>query len=184
MEILDTIRQFAADAHQGQTRKYTPDPYIVHPIRVMETCRAYGQPVTVQAAALLHDVIEDTPITERELSDFLNDVMSADEAAHTHRMVVELTDVYVKSAYPKLNRRTRKDKELARLIQISADAQTVKYADIMDNVREIPLSDPGFAPRYLQECRAILKRLDKGHPVLRQMAMEAVEEGMAIIAKK
>lgn len=37
-EIINKIIEFADKAHGDQTRKYTSDKYIVHPIRVMETC--------------------------------------------------------------------------------------------------------------------------------------------------
>ncbi|WP_297333190.1 hypothetical protein [Flavobacterium sp.] len=36
-EILHRIREYADDAHGSQMRKYTPERYIVHPVRVMET---------------------------------------------------------------------------------------------------------------------------------------------------
>lgn len=40
-EIINKIIEFADKAHGDQTRKYTADKYIVHPIRVMETCKQY-----------------------------------------------------------------------------------------------------------------------------------------------
>jgi guanosine-3',5'-bis(diphosphate) 3'-pyrophosphohydrolase len=178
-DILNTVYQFAENAHAGQQRKYTPDPYIVHPVRVMETCRVHEHDMPVLAAALLHDVIEDTAVGPEALSEFLHSAMSRHDASRTFRIVIELTDVYVKQAYPHFNRRRRKDMELERLSEISADAQTVKYADILDNVKEITSSDPGFAPRYLKECRAILKKLDKGNPNLRDEALEAVQTRIA-----
>src|SRR5688500_3177393 len=106
--VLQKIRDYADNAHGEQTRKYTPERYIVHPVRVMETVRQYDPRLPMLAAALLHDVLEDTPVTEDELHDFLKTVMSDTDAAETLHLVVEMTDVYVKSAYPRLNRRERK----------------------------------------------------------------------------
>ncbi|MDF2932807.1 MAG: damage-inducible protein CinA [Chryseobacterium sp.] len=80
----------------------------------------------------------------------------------------------VKKDFPKLNRYTRKTMELERLRTISAAAQTIKYADISDNCKEIPLHDPSFAVRYLKECYEILKALDKGNPTLRRKAINLV----------
>ena len=182
--ILTAVREFATQAHQGQMRKYAPDPYIVHPVRVMEICRKFDPQLPILAAALLHDVIEDTAITAKTLADFLYRTMETDDAAKTLEIVIDLTDVYVKSAYPQLNRRRRKDKELVRLSQISADAQTVKYADILDNTSEITMSDPGFAPRYLRECLAILNALKDGNSRLRILALKAVNENLDAIKKK
>ena len=36
MKQLDKAIKFATKAHEGQTRKYTGEPYIVHPLAVME----------------------------------------------------------------------------------------------------------------------------------------------------
>lgn len=64
---LYKIQQFADNAHGEQMRKYSDERYIVHPIRVMETCSAYTDKIQILAAALLHDVLEDTPVSEMEL---------------------------------------------------------------------------------------------------------------------
>lgn len=182
-DILKAVYEFAANAHKGQMRKYTPDPYIVHPVRVMETCRLYDPKVSILSAALLHDVLEDTEVTKDEMSTFLQQVMP-DDAEKTLQLVVELTDVYVKSAYPELNRRRRKDKEIERMSKISSDAQTIKYADISDNVKEIASDDPGFAPRYIAECMAILKKIDRGNPVLYAKALDAVSTAARSVKNK
>lgn len=173
-EIIDKIIEFTNHAHGDQTRKYTPDKYIVHPIRVMETCRLYTDKVTILSAAILHDVLEDTETKKDDILSFLDELMNESDKNYTLQLVIELTDVYVKKDFPKLNRYTRKKMELERLRTISAAAQTIKYADILDNCKEIPLHDFSFAVRYLKECYEILLALDKGHPELRQRAMDLV----------
>jgi guanosine-3',5'-bis(diphosphate) 3'-pyrophosphohydrolase len=173
--ILEKIRQFADAAHGSQMRKYTPERYIVHPIRVMETLRKYDDSLPVLAAALLHDVLEDTPVTPKEMLEFLLTVMNNDDANETLRLVIELTDVYIKADYPQLNRRERKRRELERIVQTSPKAQTIKYADILDNTSEITSHDPGFAPRFLHECLDNLKGADKGNKELYQIALTEVQ---------
>lgn len=176
--VIENVMDFAAKAHGDQQRKYVAEDYIHHPIRVMETCRNYTSSIPVLCAALLHDVLEDTPVTKEEMFDFLLTVMKEKEAKRTVAIVTELTDVYIKSSYPNLNRRSRKNKELDRLVKISPEAQTIKYADIIDNVKAIGSDDNDFAPVYLKECNAILKRLDKGDPVLYNQALETIEKEM------
>lgn len=176
--ILKQIRDFADSAHGQQMRKYTPERYIVHPVRVMETCREYDPQLPVLAAALLHDVLEDTPVGQNEMSGFLKRVLPGAGAEKTLSLVVELTDVYVKKAYPQWNRKKRKEKELERIIAASPEAQTIKYADILDNCKEITVHDPEFAPRFLRECRAILQKADKGDRELRAIALDSVEAGL------
>ncbi len=180
-DILQKIAAFADQAHGDQVRKYTPERYIAHPIRVMESCRRYSQELSVLSAALLHDVLEDTSVGPEALKDFLFTLVSPPIAEKTLAIVTELTDVYIKSAYPKLNRRQRKNKELDRLEKISPDAQLIRYADIIDNSIEIVYEDPDFAKVYLYECRAMLRRLNKGHKNLHNEAIRIVDERIAML---
>jgi hypothetical protein len=92
----------------------------------------------------------------------------------TYQLVIELTDVYTKENFPRLNRKKRREKEAARLAACSANAQMIKYADIMDNCRAISGQDSDFAPVFLRECKMLLERMDKGHPGLRERAFEIV----------
>ena len=59
--------EIAVDAHKDQRRK-SGEPYIFHPIEVARICAAeIGLGPTAIICALLHDVVEDTPITLKEL---------------------------------------------------------------------------------------------------------------------
>ena len=182
--FLEQVRDFADRSHGGQRRKYSPDRYIVHPLRVMERCAAQGASRAQQAAALLHDVLEDTCVDEEEMLRFLRSVADEADAQHILALVVELTDVYTHSAYPKWNRRRRKQSELERMSGISAEAQTIKYADILDNTREIVREDPGFAPKFLHECRQLLQAMDAGDPQLRAEALEVVRSSLEALPRQ
>ena len=177
-KILAKITDFGDLAHGDQMRKYAPDRYMVHPKRVMEKLKNYTDDLTILSAALLHDVIEDTPVDRHEIENFLKTLMSSEQASRTVDLVVELSDVFVKKDYPKLNRRTRKAKKLERLEKTSPESQTIKYSDILDNTLEIADQDTSFAKVYLHEVRQILAKLDKGNPQLRQEAIDAVEKGL------
>lgn len=179
--ILEQIKVFADQSHGEQQRKYAPDKYIVHPVRVMETCRNYLPSLPVLAAALLHDVLEDTAVTKQHLHDFLVSIMSPKEARQTLQLVIELTDVYTKSAYPRLNRRQRKAKERKRMEKISPGAQTIKYADIMDNVKEISSHDVDFALVYIRENKMILEKIDKGDPQLYREVLKTVQQEQELL---
>lgn len=178
-EVLTRIKEFAGNAHTGQKRKYSDDPYIVHPVRVMKMCSNYTNDTAVLASALLHDVLEDTPVGKEDLEGFLLTVMDRETALRTSRLVVELTDVYIKDDYPQWNRRKRKAMEAERMERTSPLAQTVKYADIMDNCKEIAQHDKDFGRVFLYECKALLKRMTKGDPQLYKKAVEAVEKSIA-----
>ena len=174
-DILKKIKNFADKAHGEQMRKYTPERYIVHPVRVMEMCRQYTNDTAILAAAILHDVLEDTSVTQNEMHEFLLTVMDAETSKRAMDLVIELTDVFVKSAYPNFNRRKRKALEVERLLKTTAGSQTIKYADIYDNCFEIVKYDPHFAKIFLSECKNILVKLDKGEPHLWQKAKDVVD---------
>jgi (p)ppGpp synthase/HD superfamily hydrolase len=174
MDTLANVEEFARLAHGDQQRKFADEPYIMHPVRVMQLCREYTSALPVLSAALLHDVLEDTDVSKEDLSSYLWGVMSTEEAYSALNLVVELTDVYVKKDYPKWNRRKRKQAEADRMGRTSAEAQTIKYADIIDNCLDIANASSDFMPKFLHECRALLKVMDKGHPALRQKAVETV----------
>lgn len=177
--ILKKITSFADAAHGDQKRKYADERYIQHPIRVMKTCQHYGYPLPVLAAAILHDVLEDTDVTQQQIKEFLFSIMNETDTNHTISLVTELTDVYTKDKYPRLNRQQRKAKEADRLEKISADAQTIKYGDIIDNASGIVEHGADFAPVFLKEGAELLKRMQKGNKELRQKAMEVIANEMA-----
>lgn len=176
--LLDTIQEFADKAHDKQKRKYTGERYIAHPIRVMNICRQYTEDHTILAAALLHDVLEDTPVTKLKMKTFLDSNMEIKAAEKTLNLVVALTDVYTKEKFPWLNRNRRRMKETQRLGTIPGDAQTVKYADIIDNSIDITKNDPDFATVYLKECMNILRNMTSGILELYAKAMQTVDENM------
>lgn len=61
--------ELAVDAHKEQRRK-SGEPYVLHPIEVARICAAeIGLGATAVICALLHDVVEDTPITLKELEE-------------------------------------------------------------------------------------------------------------------
>lgn len=182
-EGLAQIYDYADQAHGDQMRKYAPDRYMIHPLRVMQICQTYECDLASVAAALLHDVLEDTEVSTAEMRRFLQEVFDEHIAMQTLDLVIELTDVYVKSSFPALNRRQRKKKELERMKKISPEAQTIKYADITDNCLEIVNHDPDFAPVFLHECRRLLEAMNKGNSDLRQKAFEVVAAGLKSLDK-
>lgn len=182
-EILEKVREYADHAHGDQMRKYSDERYIVHPVRVMETVRDYISDPPVLAAALLHDVLEDTDVTSDEMKAFLFTVMNRQDAERTIDLVEELTDVYIKRNFPRLNRKSRRHKEVERLAAASAEAQTIKYADVMDNSADIAENDPDFALMYLRESKYLLQQMEKGNTLLKQRSTQEVDDHLKRIFK-
>jgi len=182
-EILNKIRNFADKAHGDQKRKYTPERYIVHPVRVMETLKNYTDDMAILAAALLHDVLEDTKTSKDDIYEFLITILDWPTVQRTIDLVIELTDVFTKEDYPQWNRRKRKAMELERVMKTGSDAQTIKYADILDNCNEIVSHDRHFANVFLHECKKLLEVMDKGNKDLHKKTKELVENRIKELMK-
>jgi len=160
MTIVDRARVFATAAHSAvaQLRKYTQEPYIVHPAEVVSILKTVPHTDEMLAAAWLHDVLEDTQVTHMDLdAEFGRDVAM---------LVLYLTDV------PKSvgNRARRKDIDLRRLGDAPAAAQTIKVADMISNTSSIVKHDPNFAKVYLKEKADLLEVLTKADPTLVERA--------------
>lgn len=121
--------QFALDAHRGQTDRYG-QPYIVHPLRLMLSVPMHD--TDAQMVALLHDVVEDTPITLEDL--------------RTHG--------YPDTLIEALDCLTRRDDEtyeqFIQRIKPNPLARRVKLADLKDNMNmvRLPKIDADDAARF------------------------------------
>ena len=67
IRMINKAREFATKAHEGQVRKGTNRPYIVHPIEVGDIVSSMTQDAEVISAAFLHDTIEDCEHVSRML---------------------------------------------------------------------------------------------------------------------
>ena len=66
-QMIENAIAFALKAHHGAMRKGGGFPYIVHPLETMEIVSHLTEDAEVLTAAVLHDVIEDTPYTYEDI---------------------------------------------------------------------------------------------------------------------
>ena len=165
MDLVTKAREFATQAHVGQKRKYSGQPYIVHPIAVAELVATVTEDQEVIAAALLHDTVEDTPVTIDEIE--------ARFGPRVASLVSDLTDVSRKEDG---NRAARRAIDRAHTALASPDAKTIKLCDLIDNTRTIVRDDPGFARIYMAEKRLMLEVLKEGHAGLHERASRIVAD--------
>ncbi len=66
--LVEKAYQFSKSAHAGQFRK-SGDPYISHPVAVAKLLAKWHLDAQALMAALLHDVVEDTPATKQQVSE-------------------------------------------------------------------------------------------------------------------
>lgn len=67
MDIFEKAVAFALEKHGGTVRKGTDVPYITHPMEAAAVVASMTSDREVLAAAMLHDVVEDTPATIDEV---------------------------------------------------------------------------------------------------------------------
>ena len=164
--IITAAKMLAGEAHKGQMRKYGGLPYIIHPIEVASIVEESGGTDDMIAAALLHDVVEDCPGYTFEI---IADKVSPE--------VAELVRGMTEASKPEDgNRATRKEIDKNFLAEQSAEVQTIKYADVISNSKDIRAYDPKFAEVYFREIKALLEVMDKGDPALYSKAIEAVNQ--------
>lgn len=127
--MIDEAIEFATKAHEGQYRKGTKRPYIVHPIEVADIVASMTQDEDVICAAVLHDTIEDCEgVTEEILAEkFGGRVASlvAGESEDKSRTWEE-----------------RKGKTIRDLKNAPRDLQMIGLADKLSNMRDIDRDYP------------------------------------------
>lgn len=160
MRIL-AATHYAAFWHRDQRRKYTFEPYVLHPIEVAQMVSTVTKDEDMIVASLLHDLLEDTKAPVADVEERFG--------PRVLKLVIELSEPYAAG-----NRRIRKHNEALRLSTISADAQTIKYADLILNSRSIIQHDKKFSKVYIAEKRKILTMMNKGDSKLYAEALAVV----------
>jgi (p)ppGpp synthase/HD superfamily hydrolase len=167
MDIVEKARVFATAAHAAaaQLRKYTNEPYIVHPAEVVSIVKSVPHTPEMLAAAWMHDVVEDTGVTLETIRAEFGDKVAD--------LVGWLTDVSRPDDGP---RWYRKKLDRFHTAQAPAEAQTVKLADLISNTKSIVAHDPKFAKVYLEEKRLLLEVMTKGDSELMNQARKHIGE--------
>ena len=123
-DLLSRSYELAAAAHADQTRKDNGAPYVTHPVRVAELIRGAGFDEEVQAAALLHDVVEDSDVGVEEIDRRFGPRVAGIVAALTED-----------ESIPGYERRKAEHRD--RVEAAGADAIAVYAADKLSNLRDM-----------------------------------------------
>lgn len=121
-------------------------------------------------AALSHDLIEDVGVTKEDIFQRFGKRVS--------ELVDDLTDV---STLKDGNRARRKHVDLLHTARGSADAHTIKLADLIANTKDILKRDRDFARTYLKEKILLLEVLKDGHHILWERAKNQTEAGPKLL---
>jgi GTP pyrophosphokinase len=137
---LERVRDafvLARDAHQDQKRK-SGEPYIIHPLAVAGVLVDLGLDADAIAAAFLHDVVEDTPVTDADLRQ-----MFGEDVARLVRGVTKIGEIEAREL-PDHGSATREAaaeaESLRRLLLASVDdlrVLLIKLADRLHNMQTL-----------------------------------------------
>jgi GTP diphosphokinase / guanosine-3',5'-bis(diphosphate) 3'-diphosphatase len=131
LSLILKALDFAARKHRDQRRMDADaTPYINHPIELAELLIHQGgiADINVLAAAILHDTVEDTETTPRELEDLFGNEIAG--------IVMEVTD------NKKLPKAERKRLQIENAAHCSHSAKLVKLADKICNLRDMGMNPP------------------------------------------
>ncbi len=165
--LEERAKLYAETKHEGQVRKYTGVPYINHPAAVAEIVRSVPHTEEMIAAAWLHDTVEDTDATLKDIYDLFGAMVCL--------MVADLTDVSKQSDG---NRAARKAIDREHTAEALSESQTIKLADLIHNSGSILKHDLDFARVYIKEKELLLQVLTDGDKTLWDKAKAIVDDAM------
>ena len=160
LPLLRRAWEVGATAHGGQTRK-SGEPYITHPVAVAQVLAELGLDVETLIAAILHDTIEDTPLTHAEIAEAFGE------------SVAELVDGVTK--LDKLHFRDRQEAAAESfrkmLLAMSRDLRVImiKLADRLHNMRTLGAQSAEASKRIAKET------LDIYAPIAQRLGMNLLK---------
>ena len=175
--MISEAMEFAAKAHEGQFRKGTRRPYIVHPREVSAIVSTMTDDEEIIAAAVLHDTIEDCAGVTREM-------LERQFGPRVAEMVAQ------ESEDKSLTWEERKGETIRRLRTAPREVQMIGLADKLSNMRDIdrdyPVEGESLWLRFRMQSRLALAWYYKGiRDVLEKnfKGVEAYEEYCRLIEK-
>lgn len=160
VELIRQAYRLGALAHDGQTRK-SGEAYITHPVSVAMLLVDLGMDAETLCAAILHDVLEDTPIARERIAEQFGEA------------VAELVDGVTKLDKLRFRDRQEAAAESFRkmLLAMARDLRVIliKLADRLHNMRTIESMSPDSRRRIARET------LDIYAPIAQRLGMNQIK---------
>lgn len=145
--MVEEARSFAEKAHEGQFRKGTKRPYIVHPLEVAKIVSTMTDDEEMISAALLHDTLEDCrQVTKEQIKEAFGE--------RVLEMVRQESEDKSKTWVGRKSTTIRHLKTAPREVQMIALAD--KLSNIRDIDREYPKVGEEFWNRFRMKSKAAM----------------------------
>jgi len=129
MKKLTKAIIFAVKKHEGQKRKGTDIPYIVHPLEALSIASTLTNDEDVLSAAVLHDVVEDCGVSF--------DKIKSKFGRETARLVAADTENKRESESAEYTWKIRKQETLNHIEKMDKSSKIIVLADKLSNMRAI-----------------------------------------------
>lgn len=163
---------FAARAHQGHLRKDGETPYVAHPMRVL-TVLATEFGVTdpdLLAAAVLHDVLEDTRTDHDDLSERFG------------RRVADYVAALSKDK--RLPEDVREQEYLQQLIAAPLEVKLCKLGDVYDNLADSDSLADAAREKHVNKARELVSRFSPDLPAEWRHVLSLVNARIELAAQR
>ena len=171
-ELVRKAYLFAKEKHKGQKRD-GGEPYIIHPVRVARIVLENKRSKNISpllCSALLHDTLEDTYTSYKELEENFGETIAS--------LVMELTTASLAS------RLEGKDVYLCHKMEhMTSYALYVKLADRLDNLSDLDNSTAEKRERMYRQTKAIIDYLSN-HITFTSSQRRLVEKIEELLKKK
>lgn len=121
--MYEKARKMMIEAHKGQVRKITGEPYFSHPLNVARILRRAGFSEDVVIAGLLHDAVEDTSMTDQDIRQIFGDVVADLVASHTENKALSWEE--------------RKAHTIEQVRTVTLEEKALIVADKLDNLSSV-----------------------------------------------
>lgn len=128
-KILDRAILFATEAHKGQLRKGSETPYILHPFEAAAIVGTMTTDDEIIAAAVLHDVVEDTNTTIEQVEALFGKRIAGLVAAESENKHKELP--------AEASWKIRKQETLDHLETAPREVKMITLGDKLSNIRSV-----------------------------------------------
>lgn len=127
--LFDRAVKFAVDAHAGTERRGKGFPYIIHPMEAAQIVSTMTSDQELLAAAVLHDTVEDTSVTNEMIRERFGERIAS--------LVRAETSPSTEDTGKRFSWRERKQNGMNLIKNSSFDSKIVSLGDKLSNIRAI-----------------------------------------------